>query len=49
MNDEIIRGLPTSVRSVAEGLPQCFQSRRLRKWAAGEKSTGSGVGSAEAV
>ena len=37
------------VGSVAEGLPQCFQLRRPRKWAAGRKSTGSDVGSAEAV
>jgi hypothetical protein len=37
------------VGSVAEGLLQCFQLRRLRKWSAGRKMTGSDVRSMEAV
>jgi hypothetical protein len=41
--------LPTPIGSVVEGLPQCFQLRRPRKWSAGRKTTGSDVGSVEAV
>jgi hypothetical protein len=37
------------VGSVAEDLPQCFQLRRPQKWSAGRKTTGSDVGSVEAV
>jgi hypothetical protein len=48
-NNEIVGRLLTGVGSVAEGLPQCFQLRRPRKWSAGRKTTGSDVGRVEAV